>query len=161
MVLKLEKMFRVLHRGFGRREITWVQTGFFRCADGFPVWKGVKLQGSQTSKKSRSAVRKQNCMVLKPLMLPARYLKGNGIAWCSNWLSSRNTLWKWKKLQDTQIHARRGRERGRFGNGRNCRVLKRQYPNFSGLEEGKITWYSSPTAVKNHECAGLEEDKIA
>ena len=38
----------MLHRGFGRREITWVQTGFFRCADGFPVWKGVKLQGAQT-----------------------------------------------------------------------------------------------------------------
>ena len=58
----------MLHRGFGRREITWVQTGFFRCADEFQDWKGVKLQGSQTSKKSRSAVRKQNCMVLKQLV---------------------------------------------------------------------------------------------
>ena len=29
--------------------ITWAQTGFFRCADGFPVWKGVKLQGTQTA----------------------------------------------------------------------------------------------------------------
>ena len=26
------------------------QTGFLRRADGFPVWKGVKLQGSQTSR---------------------------------------------------------------------------------------------------------------
>ena len=25
------------------------QTGFLRCADGFPVWKGVKLQGTQTA----------------------------------------------------------------------------------------------------------------
>lgn len=29
------------------------------------------------------------------------------------------------------------------------------------LQGSKITWCSSPTAVKNHECAGLEEDKIA
>ena len=49
MVLKLEKIFRVLHRGFGRREITWVQTGFFRCADEFPAWKG-ELHGTQTNK---------------------------------------------------------------------------------------------------------------
>ena len=46
MVLKLEKIFRVLHPGFGRREITWVQTGFFRCADEFPAWKG-ELHGTQ------------------------------------------------------------------------------------------------------------------
>lgn len=26
------------------------QTGFLRRANGFPVWKGVKLQGSQTSR---------------------------------------------------------------------------------------------------------------
>lgn len=87
----------MLHRGFGRREITWVQTGFFRCADGFSVWKGVKLQGSQTSKKSRSAVRKQNCMVLKQLV---------------------NLKYFEKIISNIQ--------------------------RFEGLEEGKITWCSSP-----------------
>ena len=77
----------MLHRGFGRREITWVQTGFFRCADGFPVWKGVKLQGSQTSKKSRSAVRKQNCMVLKHILYGKSNqptLKKSKIVWFLN-----------------------------------------------------------------------------
>lgn len=94
----------MLHRGFGRREITWVQTGFFRCADGFSVWKGVKLQGSQTSKKSRSVVRKQNCMVLKQLVNLKYFekiisniqrfegLEEGKITWCSNYEAGRAIL---------------------------------------------------------------------
>ena len=31
MVLKLEKLFRMLHCGFGRREITWLKPDFLMC----------------------------------------------------------------------------------------------------------------------------------
>lgn len=86
MVLKLEKIFRVLHRGFGRREITWVQTGFLRCIDGFPVWKGrCEVAGFSNVKMSRSVVRKQNYRILKSGMTNnCNGLEEDKIAWCSN-----------------------------------------------------------------------------
>ena len=92
---------------------------FFRCADGFPVWKGVKLQGSQTSKKSRSAVRKQNCMVLKQLV----------------------NLKYFEKII-SNIQRFEGLEEGKITWYSNV-DMELLYGK-AGLEEDKITWCSNP-----------------
>ena len=47
MVLKLEKIFRVLHRGFGRREITWYSNTIQSTPRAYGG-RRVKLHGTQT-----------------------------------------------------------------------------------------------------------------
>ena len=97
------------------------------------VWKRIELQGSQTSKKSRSAVRKQNCMVLKQLVNLKYFekiisniqrfegLEEGKITWCSNPWCCRHDIWREMELHDAQTGFRAGT---RFGSGRNYRTLK-------------------------------------
>ena len=41
-------LHKAAYLGLEGSKLQGAQTGFLRCADGFPVWKDVKLQGAQT-----------------------------------------------------------------------------------------------------------------
>ena len=104
-VLKLEKMFRMLHRGFDRREITWAQTGFFDVPMDFrfgKVWNCRVLKLHMVLEDVITSLASKNQHLDFNVLRFWERKKLQGTQTTTITKPRRCTVWKRKKLQGSQ-----------------------------------------------------------